>query len=519
MPVAGGAVILRSVLRSLTPAREFARNDSKTPFAPKRDCHELIGEGPLGERRLRAPRPAGFAARSTAPIGHNVAITGKHMRISFIGSVLSSALLFGAALAAPASAQRPDSTMKRDSVRRDSAAKADSAAADSIRLVRELERLGSEPRRGNDTINPPTVSTGAVQGPINPRLLPDISAVGDLVGDLTPKHSTQEDQSRFGVREVELAFQAAVDPFFRSDVFLGLSDLEKVSIEQAYLTSTALPYGLEVRLGRYLMPVGKQNTTHRHDLHTVEYPYVVQRFFSPDGLKGTGVWLSKIFSPFGFYQEVQLTAVDRFGEAPEALTTAVPVNKRLGDIGYSARLRNYWDLSQSTNIELSGSAVTGKREEPLLEPVGEVNAVGVRQTVVGGDLTFRWRPLQQGLYKSFILQTEFMRELNPRNPSLADVGAPASFAGLTKDLNGAYVFARYQLSQRVFLGSRYDYVQDPQLDGNTLNAVSGVLEFFPSEFSKLVAQYERTMPTGAEKLNRILLQASFALGPHKPHPF
>jgi len=33
-------------------------------------------------------------------------------------------------------------------------------------------------------------------------------------------------------------------------------------------------------------------------------------------------------------------------------------------------------------------------------------------------------------------------------------------------------------------------------------------------------QYERLQPaTGAEGLNRVLLQASFALGPHKPHPF
>ena len=93
-------------------------------------------------------------------------------------------------------------------------------------------------------------------------------------------------------------------------MFFGISDLEKISIEQAYLTATALPWGLEVRLGRYLMPVGKQNTTHRHDLQTIDYPYVIQRFLDPEGLKGTGIYASKIFAPFGFYQEIILTAVD-----------------------------------------------------------------------------------------------------------------------------------------------------------------------------------------------------------------
>jgi hypothetical protein len=283
-------------------------------------------------------------------------------------------------------------------VKQDSAkAKADSAAvADSIRLVRDLER--AQQSGGRDTNAPAQATPGPTgYGPTNPRLLPDISAVGDLVGDLSPKGTTQEDGTRFSIREMELAVQAAVDPYFRGDVFLGISDVEKISIEQAFLTATSLPYGLEVKLGRYLMPFGKQNLTHRHDLHTVEYPYVIQQFFAGDGLKGTGLWASKIFAPFGFYQELQVTAVDLFGEHSDALTTPVPLNKSLSGMGYSARFRNYLDLSQSTNFELSGSAITGRRAEPLETPVDGFNAVGARQSVVGADLTFRWRPLQQGL--------------------------------------------------------------------------------------------------------------------------
>src|SRR5687767_1200605 len=189
------------------------------------------------------------------------------------------------------------------------------------------------------------------QGAPNTRLLPDISLVGDLIADFSPDGTTQEDGSRFSVREAELAIQAAVDPYFRGDVFLGFSDAEGVHIEQAYMTATALPWGLEFRLGRFLMPVGKQMTTHRHDLHTVEYPYVIQRFFGPEGLKGTGLYASRVFAPFGFYQELILTGVDRFGEAPEDGPSLLePVNKELSGLGYSARLRNYWDLNQASNL-------------------------------------------------------------------------------------------------------------------------------------------------------------------------
>jgi len=349
--------------------------------------------------------------------------------------MLWAAVVLLAASAGAANAQQRDSTRRtpRDSVRADSA-----RVADSIAVVRELERLQNEPKTPSPAQQP------GQGGPTNARLLPDISAVGDLVADLSPKGSTQEGGERFAIREVEVAIQAAVDPYFRGDIFLGISDLEKISIEQAYLTATSLPWGLEVRLGRYLMPVGKQNTTHRHDLHTVDYPYVIQRFFGEEGLKGTGVYASRIFAPFGFYQEVIVTAVDRFGEAPEGLTTVDPVNKQLSGLGYSARLRNYWDLNEASNVELSFSGITEKREQPVLGDTGSL-ATPARQSVLGADFTYRWRPLQQGLYKSFILQAEFMKRLNERDPRLIvpdDVSsADVTYGGPNRDFSGAYAFA------------------------------------------------------------------------------
>lgn len=396
--------------------------------------------------------------------------------------------------------------------------KADSAAqavADSIALVRKFEQLQSS----NAQVPPAAPApTGGAQGSTNPRMLPDFSAVGDLVGDLTGEGSTQADGTRFGVREVEIAVQSAVDPYFRGDIFLGISALEGISIEQAFLTATSLPWGLQAQLGRFLMPVSKQNTTHRHDLHTVEYPYVIQRYLSDDGLKGTGVAVSKIFSPFGFYQELIVGAVDRFGERDATLTAVQPANRRLDGMGFSARFRNYVDLSQSANVELSASAMTGMREQLMsgTGPGGE-NAVNARQSVYGVDFTYRWRPLQQGLYSSFILQAEAIRQVNGA-PDAASVTA-GPYTGPGRDFAGGYVFARWQLSQRLYLGGRFDSLEDPALGGANFRAGSLVLEWFPSEFSKLVAQFEHTQPQGMPALNRLLLQATFAMGPHKPHPF
>jgi hypothetical protein len=437
-----------------------------------------------------------------------------------IMKIIAAASLAAVACAATLPAQQPDS-LRRARARADSIAKAraDSiAAADSIALIRALAADTGRRQAG--------AQGGGAAG--NLRLLPDISAIADLVADLSPESSTQEDGSRFGAREVELALSSAVDPYFRADFILGLSDVEGISIEEAYATAYALPWGLQARLGRFHMPFGKQNTTHRAELHTIEYPYVLQRFLGEEGLKGTGLWASRIFAPLGYYQELILTTVNAVGETADLLGIEPP-NRHLSGLGYSARFRNYWDLSEAANLEISASALTSRRLQPLSSAVtvdGEpINAVAARQSAIGADITYRWRPLQQGLYKSFILQAEFLRQLNERSRTIERripvdpvTGAP-SYAGPDRDFTGAYVFARYQLTRRLHLGARGDWLQDPETDGGTLKAGSGYLEWFPSEFSKLVAAYERRVPSSGSGENRILFQATFAVGPHRPHPF
>jgi hypothetical protein len=227
--------------------------------------------------------------------------------------------LFGAALSTSplAGSVTPGRWLQqRDTTRADSAAR---ARADSIRLVRELEGL----TRDSST------APRQAPSPSNPRLLPDVSAIGDFIGDFTRGRSTQESGRRFDIREVELAVQAAVDPYFRADIILGLSDEEGIAIEESYLTAHRLPLGLQGRLGRFHMPIGKQNTIHRAELlGAIEYPHVIQRFLGPEGGKGTGLALSGILSPLGFYQEVQATVVDRIGEVDEDLIADLENNAR-----------------------------------------------------------------------------------------------------------------------------------------------------------------------------------------------
>ncbi len=349
-------------------------------------------------------------------------------------------------------------------------------------------------------------------------LNPDMSAIGELLTDLSPKRpKTTTEGQRFEVREVELGIQAVVDPFFRADFFIGVHP-EAVEIEEAYLTALALPGGFQAKLGRFKVPIGKVNLIHRPEQITVDYPWMIREFFGDEGLASNGIGLSRIFAPLGFFQELHVVAVSGIGghdahgeeEAEPAEEDILAAEDKLNNqIALVAQLRNYIDLSQAANLEFGVSAATGKIRE--LEPVSlgaqPFAEVFETQRYYGGHVTLRWRPPQQGLYRSFVWNNELLVNDGHEGKRL-----------------GAFSQAQWQLTRRTYLGGRFDAVQridELTTEKDWFNAVSGYFTAFPSEFSRFKLALERTFGTGDASGGewRAVLQTTFAIGPHRPHAF
>jgi hypothetical protein len=360
-------------------------------------------------------------------------------------------------------------------------------------------------------------------------LNPDISAIGELLLDFSPGHAkTTSNDERAEVREVELGFQAVVDPFFRADFFIGLHP-EETEVEEAFLTALQIPGGFQARLGRFHLPIGKVNLIHRPEQITVDYPWMIRQFFGDEGLASNGVGLSRIFSPLGFFQELLVYGVGNLGsqEHGEEHATEEPVGEIIpadddarNQIALVAQLRNYIDLSAVTNIEFGFSAATGRLRE--LEPTGcgplhqdpclpdepiPQQEVFEHQNYLGAHVTVRWRPALRGLYRSFIWNNEMLFN-----------------DGHEGDRIGAFSQAQWQLTRRTYLGGRFDAVEQldvDDIDGGWMFAGSGYFTVFPSEFSRFKATVERTFgdgdPFGGDW--RGVLQVTFAIGPHRPHAF
>jgi hypothetical protein len=151
------------------------------------------------------------------------------------------------------------------------------------------------------------------------------------------------------------------------------------------------------------------NLIHRPEQITVDYPWMVREFLSDEGLASNGVGLSRIFAPLGFFQELLVYGVSSLGahdhgdhdheEEPDEELIIEAENDFANQAALVAQLRNYWDLSSSTNLELGGSFATGKIRELEALGNGEFLEVFESQKYYGGHVTVRWRPLQQGLYR------------------------------------------------------------------------------------------------------------------------
>jgi hypothetical protein len=389
-------------------------------------------------------------------------------------------------------------------------------SVDDVSLKRELELLLDE--EGNQQASPYTPEY--FRGGKWQNLMLDIGIIGDSIANVTwPERSIDEGRAgnpftenefadRISLREIELGLQGVLDPYARADFFLTSEDGGNISVEEGYMTWLTLPWGLQAKTGIIRTSFGKMNKVHRPEINQIDYPKPIKNFLGTEGQKEPGISISKIIpNPWDIYSEL----------IGEILTPSDEGVKGKDQI-YLAHLRNYFDITDSSSLEFGLSFQTRDISDTNDATVTQRN---FRQTMEGIDITFRWEPPGQKLYKSFIWQTEFFASQRETG-SFDEEG----FTVDVKDMNslGFYTFGEYQLTQRLSAGMRFDYSQFPTNDKDSEWSISPYLTFWQSEFSRLRLEYthsERnsvTMPV-EEGDNSLTLQATFTLGAHRPHPF
>jgi hypothetical protein len=323
---------------------------------------------------------------------------------------------------------------------------------------------------------------------------PNISVIGNALGFVG--HNSVDNQPSLQLKESEIGLTAVVDPYARADFFVTFgSQSGDVGIEEGYITFLTLPGDFIVKAGKFKAAFGKVNTEHPHVRQYADTPLVVLNLLGgEDGINDSGISIARLI-PMPSEIFLEATAQLLRGTS-ENLFEAETRN----DVEPLFHLKAYKDLSESTNLELGGSWTRGNG----------VEGPGLHTTLAGVDVSFRWKPLRQGLYRSLLVRGEWM------------TSERETAAGTTVRADGWYALAQYQLGRRWNVGYRHD--EADHADDATLRdrGDSAILTFLPSEFSTVRGQLRQiryAQPAGSVTATELLVQLQFVIGAHGAHPF
>ena len=189
---------------------------------------------------------------------------------------------------------------------------------------------------------------------------------------------------RLFMREMELCFEAALDPYSRGKVILGFG-ADEVGAEEGYIDLLNLPLNMNLRLGKFKTQFGVINRYHNHALPNFERPLVMSNFFSLETLAGCGIAANFLLpSMTAQVNELDLQVVS--GGADRSFTSEGKHN-----LVYVGHFKNYWDLDRSTYAELGLSGALGHNDPEESH-----------RTVIGGiDLRIKWSPPDRAKYRGF----------------------------------------------------------------------------------------------------------------------
>ncbi|HTP73331.1 MAG TPA: hypothetical protein VML58_14005 [Burkholderiaceae bacterium] len=328
----------------------------------------------------------------------------------------------------------------------------------------------------------------------------------------------------FSLAESELAFSANIDPWWRGAANIALEPDNSLSIEEAFVQTTALGNGFTVKAGRFFSAIGYLNSQHAHTWDFVDAPLAYQAMLGGQ-LNDDGVQLAWV-APTDLFIELALEA-GRGQSFPGTDTS------RNGAGRTSLALHVGGDVGASHSWRAGVSYMHAKATEQALTQLDAADSAidsvfNGRTNVTVLDAVWKWAPNGNAVRTNFKLQGEWLR--SSRSGTLAYDTAGANLLGdYGQDATGWYLQGIYQFMPRWRVGLRTErldpgtvsYVGPTLLDANGYKPRKNSLmvDFSASEFSRLRLQYARDEARQGSTDNQWILQYQMSLGAHGAHAF
>lgn len=356
-------------------------------------------------------------------------------------------------------------------------------------------------------------------------------------------------ENGFNLGESELVLSATVDPYLDAKFTGTFSGQGDVELEEAWLQTRMLPYGLKIKAGKFLSEIGYQNAQHKHAWDFSDQNLAYASLIGAEGFKDAGLQLTWL-APTPFYLLLGAEALEgsdqeRFGslvseaDASSVIAGSSPLPQQKSGPRIGTLFAKFGpDLGDSHALQLGLGYARAQQFQQVLDPNetaldGDELALDGHQQLYNANVVYKFDSVGEYGAGDLKVVAEYLRLKKDMDVSAA--GASAALAtgdSVSGTQDGYYVQATYGIAPRWTLGARYDETGAT----NTLRAGSGptadfrqssrsslALSFYPSEFSRLrlqVADGDIADEAGNKtRLKQVLLGYNLSLGPHGAHQF
>ncbi len=336
--------------------------------------------------------------------------------------------------------------------------------------------------------------------------------------------------------ESELAIASNIDPWFRGTLIASISpDNSSINVEEGYIQTLALSKGFTVKAGRFFSAIGYQNQIHAHAWDFTDAPLAMKAFLggqlNEDGIQVKWVAPTLLYWDLGteFGRGRAFPGTDR---NKNGFGSATFFSHLGGDLGSSyawqVGLSHFRTSPQDRSYEDFDSTGTGV-----------TNSFTGRSRLWALDGVLKWAPEGNPTEQNLKLQGEYFRRTESGSLTYdthaASLGTQTG--GYASRQSGWYLQGVYQFMPKWRAGYRYDRLDAgttsiglvntgaltaadfPVLGGYSPKRNTFMVDWGPSEFSRIRLQLARDYSRMGFTDNQIFLQYIVSLGAHGAHRF
>jgi hypothetical protein len=347
-------------------------------------------------------------------------------------------------------------------------------------------------------------------------------------------HSHGGDTPRgFSLREAEMTFSGAVDPYFDVWAIFAVADGE-IEVEEAYVLTRKLLPGLQLKFGKFYSGIGYINKQHPHQWDFVDgplpYTALLGGAINEAGIQLT--WLPNL----SFYTQLGVEALQG---ANDGIATQIGpsdeapwLSSRAGPRLFTAFLKVSPNIGYSDTLQVGASYAYSSQQQELHDANedGTVDeAFQGHAQLFGLDAVWKHDSPRQYGKGDLTVQAEYLYRKKDLD-LVAEAGQGVSGGPVRFSQDGLYVQAVYGVLSRWTVGVRFDTIGltnhveglGESLSFDASRRYTADLTFNPTEFSRLRAQVAHgDFAAGGTRqtYNQVYVQFQMSLGAHGAHRF